>query len=84
MAVVDFVNLCNILCGVRVTQSLVLCVMFCRSLFVLLSIVLSVLHWFMDSDDPFGIFKFFLNSDGKIFHQYQQNEQLPVSSNNWT
>jgi hypothetical protein len=45
--------------GVHVTWSFVLCVMFCRSLFVLLSffflaIVLSVLR-FMDSDYPFGI-----------------------------
>ena len=30
--------------------------MFCRSLFVLLAIVLSVLLWFTDSDYPFGIF----------------------------
>ena len=38
--------------GVRVTRSLVLCVMFCRSLFVLflLAIVFSVLLWFTDSD----------------------------------
>ena len=40
--------------GVRVTRSLVLCVIFCRSLFVLLAIVLSVL-----SDYPFGTFKLF-------------------------
>jgi uncharacterized membrane protein len=48
--------------GVRVTQSLALCVMFCRSLFVLLAIVLSVLLRFTDSDYPFGIFKLFLSS----------------------
>ena len=38
--------------GVLLTWSLVLCVMFCRSLFVLflLAIVLSVLLWFTDSD----------------------------------
>ena len=43
--------------GVRVTRFLVLCVMLCRSLFVLflLAIVLSVLR-FTDSDYPFGIF----------------------------
>ena len=34
--------------GVRVTESLVLCVMFCKSLFVLLAMVLSVLR-FTDS-----------------------------------
>jgi hypothetical protein len=45
---------------VRVTRSLVLCVLFCRSLFVLflLVIVSSVLR-FTDSDYPFGIFKLF-------------------------
>ena len=46
--------------GVHVTRSLVLCVMFCRSLFILLSIVLSVLR-FTDSDYPTGILKLFLN-----------------------
>ena len=49
--------------GVRVTRSLVLCVIFCRSLFLLLlfllAILLSVLRY-MDSDYPFGIFKLFL------------------------
>ena len=34
--------------------------MFCRSLFVLLTIVLSVLVRFTDPDYPFGIFKLFL------------------------
>ena len=47
--------------GVRVTQSLVLYVMFCRSLFVLflLAIVLFVLLSFTDSDYPFDIFELF-------------------------
>ena len=47
--------------GVRVTRSLVFCVMCCRWLFVLflLAIVLSVLR-FTYSDNPFGIFKLFL------------------------
>ena len=50
--------------GVYVAQSLVFCVVFCRSLFDILSfshlvIVLSVLLRFMDSDYPFGIFKLF-------------------------
>ena len=47
--------------GVCVSWSLVLCVMFCRSLFVLflLTIVLSVLLQFSDSDYPFDIFKLF-------------------------
>jgi hypothetical protein len=40
---------------VHVVQSLVFCVVFCRSLFVLLVIVLSVVP-FMVSDYPFGIF----------------------------
>ena len=50
---------------VRVIQSLVVCVMLCRSLFVLflLAIVLSVLLRFTDSDYSFGIFKPFLSSD---------------------
>ena len=59
----DYVSL-PVLSGVRVTRSLVLCVMFCRSLFVLfvpflLAMVLSVLLRFTDSDNPFGIFKLF-------------------------
>ena len=42
--------------------------MFCRLLFVLflLAIVLSVLHRFMDSDYPFGIFKLFLQTKSKL------------------
>ena len=51
--------------GVRATRSLLLCVVFCSSLFVLsyfflLTIVLSVLLRYTDSDYPFGIFKLFL------------------------
>ena len=49
--------------GVCVAWYLVFCVMFCRSLFVLLSflaIVLSVLQ-FTASDCPFGIFKTFIS-----------------------
>jgi hypothetical protein len=52
--------------GVRVTRSLVFCVVFCRSLFVLcpfvpfpLAIVLSILLRYTYSDYPFGIFKLF-------------------------
>jgi hypothetical protein len=46
---------------VRVTRSLAICVMLCRSLFVLflLVFVLSVLR-VTDSDKPFGIFKLFV------------------------
>ena len=62
---------------VRVTQSLVLCVMICRSLFVLflLAIVLSVLNSSIyDSDYPFGIFKLFCNCHyfllGGLSHLY--------------
>ena len=29
------------------------------------------------------IMKRYLNSDGQIFHQYQQNEQSPLTSNHW-
>ena len=52
--------------GVRITRSsLVLSVMFCRSLFVpfLFDIALSVLLLFTDSDHPFCIFKLFLSHD---------------------
>jgi hypothetical protein len=47
--------------GVRVTQSFVLYVIFCRALFVLflLAIVLFVLLRFTDSNYPFYIFKLF-------------------------
>ena len=48
--------------GICVTQPLVFCEAFCRSLCVLflLTIVLSVL-WFAAFDYPFGIFKLYLN-----------------------
>ena len=48
--------------GNCVARSLVFCVMFCRSLFVLfpLAIVLPVLLRFTASDYPFGIFKLFI------------------------
>jgi hypothetical protein len=56
--------------GVRVTRSLVLCVMLYRSLFVLLSIfvaiVLSVLR-FTDSDYPLWYLQALLNWDEKSF-----------------
>jgi hypothetical protein len=47
---------------VRMIRSLVLCVVFCRSLFVLnlLVIMLFILRRFTDSDYPFGFFKLFL------------------------
>jgi hypothetical protein len=45
--------------GFRVARSLVFLVRFCGSLFVILSIVLSVLR-FADSDYTFDIFKLFL------------------------
>jgi len=46
--------------GIRVTGSLVLCLYFIRSLFVLLATMLSVLLRYTESDYPFGIFKLFL------------------------
>ena len=46
--------------GVRANRSLAFFVMLCRSLFVLLTIALSVLFRFTTSDYPFGIFKLFL------------------------
>ena len=54
--------------GVRITRSLVLCVMLCRSLFVLLSLFiwplccLSLDLGILVSDYPFGIFKPFLGT----------------------
>ena len=51
----------RLIVGFVFIDSLVFCVMFCRSLFVLLSfffvIVLSVLLWYTASDYPFCIFK---------------------------
>jgi len=52
--------------GIRVTRSLVLCVCLvdrclCPFVLFLLTIVLSVLPRFTDSDYPFGIFKLFLH-----------------------
>jgi len=57
----EHLSLPPIFSGVHVTRPLVLCVMFCRSLFVLLcfTIVVSGLP-FSDSDYPIGIFKLFL------------------------
>ena len=56
----------QVFCVVRVAQSLVFCVLFCGSLFTyqvfLLSLELSALRRFTDSDHPFGIFIFFLLS----------------------
>ena len=59
-----------VVCGVRVTRSLVLCIMFCLSLFVLFvfAIVWSVLLRFTDSDYLFGIFKLFINYQIKRKH----------------
>jgi hypothetical protein len=58
-----------IISGVRVIRSLVLCIMYCGSLFVLflLAIVLFVLLLFTDSDYPFGIFKLFLPHINTIY-----------------
>lgn len=49
---------------VRGVRSLILCVMFCRLVFVLclLTVVLYVLHRFKGVNHPFGIFKFYLDS----------------------
>jgi hypothetical protein len=56
--------------GVRVTRSFVFCIVFCRSLFVLLfffllAIALSVLR-FTDNDCTFNIFKLSLNKNVEI------------------
>jgi len=60
--------------AVRVTRSLVLFLMFCRSLFVLflLAIVLSVL-WYTDSDYPFGVFKIFFDIYMPVYIKTESN-----------
>jgi hypothetical protein len=67
-----------VLSGVCVTRSLVLCVMFCRYLFVLflLTIVLSVLLRFMDSNYPFGSIKLFLNMMLDIYMYFALNLRM--------
>jgi hypothetical protein len=67
--------------GVRVARSLVFCVMFCRSLFVLLSffflvIVLCVLIRFTASDYPFSIYKLFLQSPRSIDWSTRSHERI--------
>ena len=73
-----YVYYVHLLCAVRVTQSLIFCALFCRSLFVLLAITLSVLL-FMASDYPVGIFKlFFILRYMYIQADNRQNERRPV------
>ena len=55
--------------GIRVVQSLVFCVVFGRSNFVLLTFVLSV-HWFAISEYPFGTSKLFFNQQYSIYIDY--------------
>ena len=70
-------------------SSLVLCIVFCRSLFVLLSLffghcVLAVPLRFTDSDFPFGIFKLFfyeIYDSGVGIKAYINNESLSHSIN---
>ena len=53
--------------GVRFVRSLVFCIVFCGSLFVILSfIVLSDLLQFTASDCHFGIFKLFFNTSVQL------------------
>ena len=57
--------------------------MFCRSLLVLLAIVLSVLFLFTDSNDPFGIFKLFFHCckiDRKVLQNGGNRTVLPIQS----
>ena len=64
-----------VFCGVHVVLSLVFCIMFYGSLFVLflLPFVLYVLLWFTTSDYPFGIFKLF--SLKHVMFSVQENKQ---------
>ena len=54
--------------------------MFCRSLFVLLTIVMPVLLRYTDSDYPFGIFKLFL-IDKKVIAILRGHAHLLTSEN---
>jgi hypothetical protein len=72
--------------GIRVARCLVFCVMFCRSLFVLLplyllAIVLSVLR-IMASDYPFGIFTLFLHKD-RINKLSRYRNSVMAMINSW-
>jgi len=82
--------------GIRVAFCLFVCFFFilfvkcfvdrCLSFF-LVAIVLSGLLQFTDYDYPFGIFKLFLQKEkevGQQFHQYQQNEQPPQTTEQLT
>ena len=60
---------CNISGAPHVIRSFVFYVMFCRSLFVLLTIVLSLLR-FTDFDYLFGIFKLFSYVLCSILYDY--------------
>ena len=66
---ISYITLC--FSGIRVTRSFVLCVMFCRSLFVLVSFFFCHCvvcpSWFTDSDYPFGIFKLFSYKEYTIY-----------------
>ena len=55
-----------------INRSLVICVMFCRSLFVifLFTIVLPVFLRFAESDYPFGIFKLFFQEGNRVWNVY--------------
>jgi len=58
----EHINSLPVFSGVRVARSLVFCVVFCRSLFVLflLAIVLLILLQLTNYDFLFGVFKLFL------------------------
>ena len=53
----NYVLFAPVFSGVRVARSLVFSVMFCRSFFVLLVIIISILLRFPASGCPFRIFK---------------------------
>jgi len=79
-------NLMLISCfsGVRVARSLVFRVMFCRSLFVLLSVVLSVLLRFTTSDYPFSIFKLFVQRISSLNREEEnKSNHFPILWNDW-
>jgi hypothetical protein len=68
---------------VRVVQSLVFCIVFCKSLFVILSfsfllaIVLSVLLRFTTSDYAYCIFKLFFQTKDMVYYFLFSIEHMP-------
>jgi len=74
LTIPDHLGLPPVLIGVRGARSMVICVLFCRTFFVLF--VLSVLLWITDSHYPFVIFNLFWYARNIL----QNKEVIDVSS----